>query len=189
MRKLIMAIVVLILFFLLGETVNAQKKNAKSPADGIKEQAKADIQSKYAEYKNIALQIWDYAEVGYKEVKSSALLQKTLSDNGFDVKAGVADIPTAFVATYGSGSPVVGILAEFDALPGLAQEATPEKKSIEGKGAGHGCGHHLFGTATIAAGIELKKLIESKKISGTIKVYGCPAEEGGSGKVYMVRAG
>ena len=189
MRKLMTNCFLLMSCFLFALSAVAQKKNVKNPVDGIKEQAKADIQSKYNEYKDIALQIWNYAEVGYKEVKSSALLQKTLSDNGFDVKAGVADIPTAFVATYGSGSPVIGILAEFDALPGLAQEATPEKKSIEGKEAGHGCGHHLFGTASVAAGIELKKLIESKKISGTIKVYGCPAEEGGSGKVYMVRAG
>jgi aminobenzoyl-glutamate utilization protein B len=84
---------------------------------------------------------------------------------------------------------VIGILAEFDALPGLAQQATPEKMPVEGKSAGHGCGHNLFGTASVAAGIELKQLIAEKKLSGTIRVYGCPAEEGGSGKVYMVRAG
>jgi aminobenzoyl-glutamate utilization protein B len=155
----------------------------------LKMRAIADIQSHYDEYKKIALQIWDYAEVGYKEVKSSALLQKTLADNGFVVKAGVAEIPTAFVATYGSGSPVIGILAEFDALPGLSQQAVPEKMAFEGRNAGHGCGHHLFGTASVAAGIEIKKLIAEKKLSGTIRVYGCPAEEGGSGKVYMVRAG
>lgn len=155
----------------------------------LKTRVMSDIQSHYDEYKKIALTIWDYAEVGYKEVKSSALLQKTLTDNGFTVKAGVADIPTAFVASYGSGSPVIGILAEFDALPGLAQQAVPEKVVVDGKNAGHGCGHHLFGTASVAAGIEIKKLIAEKKFSGTIRVYGCPAEEGGSGKVYMVRAG
>jgi len=147
------------------------------------------LQGKYDDYKKIALQIWNYAEVGYKEVKSSALHQKILSDNGFTVEAGVADIPTAFVATYGSGKPVIGILAEFDALPGLAQTATPEKSGIEGQNAGHGCGHHLFGTASVAAAIELKKLMAEGKLKGTIKLYGCPAEEGGSGKVYMVRAG
>jgi len=163
---------------------------AQSGADtASKAQALSDIQSHYDEYKKIALQIWDYAEVGYKEVKSSALLQATLSAGGFTVKAGVAEIPTAFVAEYGSGKPVIGILAEFDALPGLAQQAVPEKAAIDGKNAGHGCGHHLFGTASVAAGLEIKKLIESKKLSGTIRVYGCPAEEGGSGKVYMVRAG
>ena len=155
----------------------------------LKVQALTEIQSQYSTYKQIAMQIWDYAEVGYKEVKSSGLLQKTLADNGFTVRAGVADIPTAFVASYGSGSPVIGILAEFDALPGLAQQAVPVKTPIEGKNAGHGCGHHLFGTASVAAGIEIKKLIAEKKLTGTIRVYGCPAEEGGSGKVYMVRAG
>lgn len=155
----------------------------------LKTRALADIQAHYNDYKTIALQIWDYAEVGYKELKSSALLQKTLTDNGFSVKAGVADIPTAFVASYGSGSPVIGILAEFDALPGLSQQAVAEKMPFDGRNAGHGCGHHLFGTASVAAGIEIKKLIAEKKISGTIRVYGCPAEEGGSGKVYMVRAG
>ncbi len=170
-------------------TVQSQKKAVVPANEAIKVQAIADIQSKYDEYKKTELQIWDFAEVGYKEVKSSALLQKTLSDNGFDVKAGVADIPTAFVASYGSGKPVIGLLAEYDALPGLSQEATPDKKPIAGKAAGHGCGHHLFGTASVAAGIEIKKLIEQKKLSGTVRVYGCPAEEGGSGKVYMVRAG
>ncbi|HLZ88963.1 MAG TPA: amidohydrolase [Puia sp.] len=155
----------------------------------LKTRAMGDIQSRYDDYKKIALQIWDYAEVGYKEVKSSALLQKTLTDNGFTVKPGVAEIPTAFVASYGSGSPVIGILAEFDALPGLSQQAVPEKMPFEGRNAGHGCGHHLFGTASVAAGIEIKKLIAEKKLSGTVRVYGCPAEEGGSGKVYMVRAG
>ena len=162
---------------------------AQPDTAALKARALTEIQSQYSTYKQIAMQIWDYAEVGYKEVKSSGLLQKTLADNGFTVRAGVADIPTAFVASYGSGSPVIGILAEFDALPGLAQQAVPVKTPIEGKNAGHGCGHHLFGTASVAAGIEIKKLIAEKKLTGTIRVYGCPAEEGGSGKVYMVRAG
>jgi aminobenzoyl-glutamate utilization protein B len=174
---------------LLFGPVNAQKKPVPFNNAALKAGAITDIQSKYDDYKKIALQIWEYAEVGYKEVKSSALHQKTLQDNGFTVQAGVADIPTAFVATYGTGQPVIGILAEFDALPGLSQEAIPEKKPVAGKDAGHGCGHHLFGTASVAAGIEIKKLIEQKKFAGTIKVFGCPAEEGGSGKVYMVRAG
>ena len=165
----------------------AQKKNS-SKDELLKTQASADIQSHYEEYKKDALEIWNYAEVGYKEVKSSALLQKTLQDNGFTVEAGVAGIPTAFVATYGSGKPVIAILAEFDALPGLSQTADPVKTSA-GKDAGHACGHHLFGVASVASGIAIKKLMEEKKITGTIKVFGCPAEEGGSGKVYLVRAG
>ena len=173
---------------LLAVAITAQKKGALSKDDVLKTQAAADIQANYDEYKNTALQIWDYAEMGYKEVKSSSLLQKTLQDNGFTVEAGVAGMPTAFVATYGSGKPVIAILAEYDALPGLSQNATPEKTSA-GKNAGHGCGHHLFGVASVAAGVEIKKLLEAKKLTGTIKVYGCPAEEGGSGKVYLVRAG
>ena len=106
----------------------AQQKNM-AQVTILKDQALRDIQVGYPVYKSIALQIWDYAEVGYKEEKSSALLQKTLNENGFTVQAGVAGIPTAFVASYGSGKPVIGILAEYDALPGLAQEAVPEKKN------------------------------------------------------------
>jgi aminobenzoyl-glutamate utilization protein B len=175
---------------LLSLSVFAQKKKpVPAPEEAMKTTAVQNIQRAYDQYKNVALQIWGHAELGYKEVKSSALLQETLKKEGFTVETGVAEIPTAFVATYGSGQPVIGILAEFDALPGLAQEAVPEKKSIAGQAGGHGCGHHLFGTASVAAGIEIKKLMEEKKLTGTIKVYGCPAEEGGSGKVYMVRAG
>ncbi|WP_426061660.1 amidohydrolase [Hymenobacter sp. B1770] len=157
--------------------------------EALKSQAIQDIQARYTDYRQTALRIWSFAEVGYKETKSSALLQKSLRDNGFSVQAGVADIPTAFVATYGSGKPVIGILAEYDALPGLSQQAGAEKKPVAGLHSGHGCGHNLFGTASVAAGIELKKLIKEGKLKGTIKVYGTPAEEGGSGKVYMVRAG
>jgi aminobenzoyl-glutamate utilization protein B len=178
------------LFFtgiLIIQFCTAQKKTLS--IDALKNNAMAEIQLKYEEYKQTAFQIWNFAEVGYKEEKSTALLQQILGDNGFTVQKGVAGIPTAFVATYGSGKPIIAILAEFDALPGLSQEAVPEKKSIANKAAGHACGHHLFGTASVAAGVEIKKLIEQKKISGTIRVYGCPAEEGGSGKVFMVRAG
>lgn len=168
--------------------VQAQTKQVSSTIDILKSEATADLQSKYEQYKKTALTIWDYAEMGYKEVKSSALHQQTLKDAGFNVQAGIAEIPTAFVATYGSGKPVIAILAEYDALPGLSQTNAPQKESA-GKDAGHGCGHHLFGTASVAAGIAIKKLIEAKKLTGTIKIFGCPAEEGGSGKVYLVRAG
>jgi aminobenzoyl-glutamate utilization protein B len=171
---------------LASSITTAQQKNAPV---ALKQTAINDLQSQYNFYKTTALQIWNYAEVGYKEYKSSALLKQTLKENGFSIDTGVAEIPTAFVATYGSGKPVIGILAEYDALPGLSQEAVPEKQARSGASAGHGCGHHLFGVASVAAGIELKKLMESGQLKGTVKVYGCPAEEGGSGKVYMVRAG
>ena len=139
-------------------------------------------------YANIALTIWDYAEMGYQEEKSSALLQKTLADEGFTIKKGVAGIPTAFVAEYNNGGPVIAILGEYDALPGLSQKAVAHKVS-NGKRAGHACGHHLFGTASAAAAISLKNYVKKNKIKGTVRFYGCPAEEGGSGKVYMTRAG
>ena len=148
-----------------------------------------ELDQKTEQYGKIANQIWDWAEVGYQEEKSTELLQKTLSDAGFSVEAGVAEIPTSFVATYGSGEPVIGILAEFDALPGVAQQAIPERQPIEGQIAGHACGHHLFGTASTAAAIATKNWLAASKKSGTIKVFGTPAEEGGAGKVYMVRAG
>lgn len=167
----------------------SQKKTKPVAEDGLKKITMAAIQDKYTQYKDMALQIWNFAEVGYKEEKSSALLQKTLKENGFTVEAGIAGIPTAFMATYGSGSPVISILGEFDALPGLSQEVATERKPIADKIAGHACGHHLFGVASAAAGIEIKNLIQQKKINGTIKVFGCPAEEGGSGKVYLTREG
>jgi len=168
--------------------VVAQKKTVIDGVMSAKNQAIANLERQHDYYKQQALQIWNFAEVGYKEIKSSSLLKKTLLDHGFTIDSGVAGIPTAFVATYGSGSPVIGILAEFDALPGLSQDATPEKLSLGGI-AGHACGHHLFGVASSASAIELKHHIEKNKISGTIKVFGTPAEEGGSGKVYMVREG
>ena len=167
----------------------AQNNNNSKSTDVLKNESATTIQANYDAYKKIAFSIWDYAELGYKEMKSSALLQSTLKDNGFAVETGVAGMPTAFVATYGSGSPVIAILAEYDALPGLAQDKSPIKTPLANKADGHGCGHHLFGTGSIAAGIAIQKLIASGKIKGTIKVYGCPAEEGGSGKVYMVREG
>ncbi len=140
------------------------------------------------EYWNIAHKIWEYAEPGYQETKSSALLAETLEKAGFDVKRGVAAIPTAFTATAGSGKPVIGILAEYDALPGLAQEAQPERLARPStNGYGHACGHHLFGTASTAAGIAVAEQLKAAGKSGTVRVYGCPAEEGGAAKAFMVR--
>ena len=140
-------------------------------------------------YSNAAQQIWEWAEVGYQEEQSSALLQDTLKKAGFKIEKGVAEIPTAFVASYGSGEPVIGILAEFDALPGVSQQAVPERIAVEGGTAGHACGHHLFGVGSVAAAITAREWLEQTGSSGTIRLYGTPAEEGGSGKVYMVRAG
>ena len=136
-----------------------------------------------------ALQIWSWAEVGFQETKSSGLLQKELASAGFKVTPGVAGMPTAFVASFKTGEgPVIGMLAEFDALPGLAQAAEPERHVIDGV-AGHACGHNLFGAASIAAAIATKNWMVAHGVKGELRVYGAPAEEGGSGKVFLVRSG
>ena len=147
------------------------------------------VEARRAADRAMALELWNWAEVGYQEVQSSARLQKELRDAGFTIRTGVAEMPTAFVAEYGSGKPVIGILAEMDALPGVSQAAVPERSPLRGRISGHACGHHLFGTASTSAGIALKNWLASNRRSGTIRIYGTPAEEGGAGKAYMVRAG
>jgi aminobenzoyl-glutamate utilization protein B len=147
------------------------------------------IDSRAGHFGDLSKQIWEWAEVGYKESQSSALLQSELRAAGFRIEASVADIPTAFTATYGEGRPVIGILGEFDALPGLSQEVSPERKARVAGAAGHGCGHNLFGVASALAAITIKDWLVSQHKSGTIRFYGTPAEEGGGGKVYMARAG
>lgn len=176
MQKSSMLALFLSIFFL---SLHAQKKSSA---------VLGQLDSKSDQYGQIAQEIWSLAEMGYQEEKSTALLQKILSDAGFTIETGVAGIPTAFIAEYGSGSPIIGIMGEYDALPGLSQQAVPEKKSA-GKAAGHACGHHLFGTASAAAAIASKDWLVANKMEGTIRFYGTPAEEGGSGKVFMVREG
>lgn len=147
------------------------------------------IEARRATDRSVALDLWNWAEVGYQEQRSSVRLQEQLRAAGFEIRTGVAEIPTAFVASYGSGKPIIAILAEMDALPGLAQAAVPEHSPLQGQAAGHACGHHLFGTASTSAAIAIKEWLAKTRTRGTIRLYGTPAEEGGSGKVYMVRAG
>ena len=136
-----------------------------------------------------ASRIWNLSEPGYQEVESARLLADALEAAGFRVERGVAEIPTAFTATFGSGSPVIAILGEYDALPGLSQQAVPEQLPRAGATYGHACGHHLFGAASASAAIAIAEQIQNGKLQGTVRFYGCPAEEGGSGKTFMVRAG
>src|SRR5262245_42076546 len=136
----------------------------------------------------MARQVWEWAEPGYKESRSAKLLSDTLEKAGFKVERGVAQIPTAFTATAGSGHPVIGILGEYDALPELSQEAVPFRKPRVDGANGHACGHHLFGVASLEACMALGEQIKAGKLKGTIRYYGCPAEEGGSAKAFMVRA-
>jgi aminobenzoyl-glutamate utilization protein B len=133
--------------------------------------------------------IWQYAELGYHEEKSSALLQHELQEAGFRVQAPVADEPTAFVASYGQGEPVIGILGEFDALPGLSQADVPDRSPVVAGAPGHGCGHNLLGSGAALAAVALKEYMERNHVAGTLRLYGTPAEEGGDGKVYMIWAG
>jgi aminobenzoyl-glutamate utilization protein B len=134
--------------------------------------------------------IWDFAELGYREVQSSQLLSNTLTEAGFKVETGVAEIPTAFVASYTRGAgPVIALLGEFDALPGLSQACLPYKQPLLNGAPGHGCGHNLLGVAGIASCFALQQALDAGAIQGTIRYYGCPAEEGGAAKAFMAKAG
>jgi aminobenzoyl-glutamate utilization protein B len=138
---------------------------------------------------SISRQIWETPELGFHENKSSALLQQELRANGFGVKADLAGMPTAFTATFGSGKPVIAILGEFDALPGLSQKDQPTLAPVEAGAPGHGCGHNLLGSASALAVVAIKEEMQARGLKGTIRYYGTPAEEGGGGKIYMIHAG
>lgn len=148
-----------------------------------------ELDGRFDHYEAVARQLWENPELGYLEERSARLLQETLAEEGFTIETGVAGIPTAFTASWGSGSPVIGILGEYDALPGMSQAAVPHEEPLVDGAPGQACGHHLFGTASLAAAVATKHWLQRTGASGTIRFYGTPAEEGGSGKVYMVRAG
>ena len=133
--------------------------------------------------------IWALAETAFEEHQSARILADYAESQGFNVERGVAGIPTAFVATYGSGSPVISVLGEFDALPGISQKASPVKEALDEGAAGHGCGHNLFGAGSLGAALAVKELIETGKIKGTVKFLGTPSEEKFFGKIWMVREG
>jgi len=156
-----------------------------------KQQIIQQMDKELEKYGKIAHEIWDLAELGFLENKSTQILQDHLKEEGFKITTGVAEMPTAFVAEYGSGKPIIGLLAEYDALPDMSQKASPAKAANEDQKAtaGHACGHHLFGTGSMAAAVHIKNWLKKTGTSGTIRLYGTPAEEGGGGKVYMVRAG
>ena len=149
----------------------------------------AEVEAEAQRTERVAQQLWDWAELGYQETRSSGLLQDELESEGFAIEAGVAGIPTAFVAEWGEGGPVIAILAEYDALPGITQSAAPDRDPVADKHAGHACGHNLFGAGSLTAAIATRRWLEKTGMPGRIRLYGTPAEEGGSGKVYMTRAG
>lgn len=173
----------LLTLLLLTFSVSAQKMSKNKKA------AIASVEKHKAELIKISDAIWAAAETAFEESESSKILANYAEKNGLTVERGVADIPTAFTATYGSGKPVISILGEFDALPGISQKAQPEKEPYEEGAAGHGCGHNMFGTSSLGAAIAIKELIEAGKLKGTIKFLGTPAEEKFFAKVWMVEAG
>ena len=140
-------------------------------------------------YGELSRRIWELAEVGYKETRSAALLAAELKQAGFTITEGVAAMPTAFTAEWGKGKPVIAILGEYDALPGLSQDTSAVRKPIVNGGPGHGCGHNLLGTGSLFAAVAVKDWMQKQGIAGTLRYYGTPAEEGGGGKLYMLRAG
>jgi aminobenzoyl-glutamate utilization protein B len=162
---------------------------AAQGASGAHAQLMQLVDQNAPHWKEVSKQIWDYAELGYHETKSSELLQAQLKAAGFRVLAGVADEPTAFIASYGEGKPVVAILGEFDALPGLSQQTVPTRDPVKAGAPGHGCGHNLLGSGAALAVVSLQQYMQEHHIAGTLRYYGTPAEEGGSGKVYLVRDG
>ena len=176
----------ILLLFAICTTSNAQSKLKfnKNKAAVI-----ATIDQKYKELTDLSDKIWSFEEIAFQETQSAKALADFAEAHGFTVKRGVAEIPTAFTAEFGSGSPVIGILGEFDALPGLSQKTVPHKDPLNAGSAGHGCGHNLFGTASLGAAIAIKELIAEGKLKGTVRFYGTPAEEKFFGKLWMIRAG
>lgn len=190
MKKHLLIITAVLAVCVSFDTAAANKKEQKAEKAKMSSVGMKYLDDNFTLYHNLSTEVHKYAETGYNETRSSAAFEKFLESNGFKVEKGVAGIPTAFVATYGSGSPVIGILCEYDALPGLAQDTVPYKSVPKDtpNGAGHGCGHNMMGTASIAAGVSISKWL-AEGHTGTVKVFGCPAEEGGGGKAYMVREG
>ena len=174
----------LLLILLVSTNSFSQKgmsKNKKAILNSIEKHKKNLIE--------ISDNIWEAAEPALLEFKSSNYLSDYAELNGFRVKKGVAGIETAFTAEYGSGSPIIGIMGEFDANLGISQKKQPTKDPLKKGAPGHGCGHNLFGTASLGAAIAIKEMIEAGEISGTVRFYGTPAEETIFGKVWMVREG
>lgn len=169
---------------LLSTLTHAQKKLSK-----IKKEAVASVNRHQASLIKLSDEVWANAETALKEYKSTKILADYAEKQGFKVERAVAGMPTAFIASYGSGKPIIGVLGEFDALPGISQKAISSKEALNDGEAGHGCGHNLLGAGGLGAAIAVKELIEAGKLFGTIRYYGTPAEESVGGKIYMVREG
>jgi aminobenzoyl-glutamate utilization protein B len=184
--------------FLVLATAAVPAAGASAPAppaasaDAVaanKARATASIESHRAEIVDLSLQVWRFAETALKETRSSKALADYAAKQGFRVTRGVAGMPTAFIAEFGHGKPIIAILGEYDALPGISQKAEPGPAPLEAGAPGHGCGHNLFGAGSLAAALAVKELIADGRLAGTIRFYGTPAEESVGGKIYMIRDG
>lgn len=167
---------------LTGQTVSPTMSPTKRDAIASVEKQRADLV-------RMSDQIWSFAEPALREGRSAAVLMEYAERNGFTVQRGVAGMPSAFIASYGSGRPIIAILGEYDALPGISQKASTTKEPLEPGAAGHGCGHNLFGPASLGAAVAIKELIAAGRLRGTVRFYGTPAEESIGGKIYMIRDG
>ncbi len=174
--------------FLLGFVLSAYSHPIEAQTD-LKEEAFRWIDGNQQTITGLSDAIWELAELPMEEYQSARLLADALEKNGFHVERGVAGMPTAFIATYGSGKPELGFLAEYDALPGLSQKAVPHREPLVEGGNGHGCGHNLLGAGSSAAAMAVKCLMERHNLEGTIKLFGCPNEENDIGKVFMAKEG
>ncbi len=172
----------------IGHPLLAQKK-APVKVNPLKTAVQQTIDAQFADMTELSDKIWSFEEIAFQETQSSAALSAYAEKLGFKVTRGVGEIPTAFVAEYGSGTPIIGIMGEFDGLPGLSQNKVPFKSPLHAGAPGHGCGHNLFGVASLGAASAIKDLIASGQLKGTIRFYGTPAEEKYFGKLWMIRAG
>ena len=173
----------------LAAIVPTQSPATPKDLDALRADAHARVEGRLQELTDLSDKIWRFAETSLTESRSAAALADYLAERGFTVERGVAGIPTAFVARYGSGAPVIGILAEFDALPGISNEAAPTRAPRVRGGAGHGCGHNLFAAGSAGAAVAAKEVLAARNLPGTLLLFGCPAEETVIGKVYMAKAG
>jgi len=177
----------LLLFVFINVVAFGQKQ--KMAVNPIKTAVIQSVDKHQQELISVSDKIWAYAETALRENKSSKELADYAEAQGFRLKRGVAGMPTAFTAEYGSGKPIIGIMGEFDALPGISQKAQPTKEALNPGAAGHGCGHNLFGAGSLGAAVAIKELMQQGKLKGTVRFYGTPAEESVGGKIYMARDG
>ena len=174
---------------LLATAPTIASAQAAGASVAVKKRAVQEVEAQSATLIDLSDQVWRFAETALKETKSSKVLADYAEQQGFRVTRGVAGLPTAFVAEFGQGKPVIGILGEYDALPGISQKALPTREALVEGAPGHGCGHNMFGAASLGAALAIKRLVADGSLKGTIKFFGTPAEEDVGGKIYMAREG